>query len=188
MGVIFQGALLLPEFKIETLKSKTMKSEEEKQLITEAQLAYKDIMSMEKNPAIKRETTEEYKIAILGALWKKFEHFPYVSDKFAFFKLKIDSDLDRLTKPKPAGKWHRLKTVQPYFEEIWVGDKGAECRFNDRDYQVGDQLRLCEYHPEDLFSGREMVATVKHVLKDFIGLSPGYAMLSIEVTEWIGPN
>jgi len=40
---------------------------------------------------------------------------------------------------------HVLKTVQPYFEALWSGEKRFEVRKNDRGFQVGDSLCLREY-------------------------------------------
>ena len=45
-------------------------------------------------------------------------------------------------------KLHELKTVQPYFDMVWDGEKPYEIRKNDRDYEVGDLLWLREYNPD----------------------------------------
>ena len=37
---------------------------------------------------------------------------------------------------------HVLKTVQPYFEALWSGEKRFEVRKNDRGFEVGDSLCL----------------------------------------------
>ena len=46
-------------------------------------------------------------------------------------------------------KLHDLKTVQPFFDDVISGRKPFEVRFNDRDYQVGEQVRLWEYDVEN---------------------------------------
>lgn len=37
---------------------------------------------------------------------------------------------------------HELKTFDPYFDAVERGEKTFEVRYNDRDYQKGDILRL----------------------------------------------
>ena len=46
-------------------------------------------------------------------------------------------------------KIHKLKTLQPYFDEVLKGRKTFELRKDDRNFQVGDRL--------DLFEGDEQV-------------------------------
>lgn len=40
---------------------------------------------------------------------------------------------------------HELKTMPIFFEAVWSGRKTFEVRENDRDFAVGDTLRLWEY-------------------------------------------
>lgn len=42
---------------------------------------------------------------------------------------------------------HSLKTLNPYFEKSWGGDKTFEVRVDDRDFNVGDYILLYEYDP-----------------------------------------
>lgn len=164
-----------------------MITEEEKALIVEAQQVYNTIINLKKDPNTSRADLEDYKIAHLGQLWKRFEHFPYKTEKFAYFKLMIDRNLSELERPK-TGRIHRLKTLPEYFQDLWEGKKNFECRIDDRHYAVGDQLHLVEYHKEDLYTGRAITVNVKYILKDFIGLQQGYVIMSIEPIEWIDPN
>jgi ASC-1-like (ASCH) protein len=48
---------------------------------------------------------------------------------------------------------HELKTTPVYFEGVWSGRKNFEIRFNDRDFQVGDNVNLLEWD-DDKFTGR----------------------------------
>lgn len=60
---------------------------------------------------------------------------------------------------------HILKTWHEPFEAVWNGLKTFEVRKNDRDYQAGDSLLLCEYDPDtDTYSGREISCWVSFVL------------------------
>lgn len=80
---------------------------------------------------------------------------------------------------------HRLKTIQPYFDRVKIGDKTAEFRLNDRDFQVGDILILEEYDPKtSSYSSHSIKAKVSHVLREFKGIESGYCMLSLTDIEF----
>lgn len=86
---------------------------------------------------------------------------------------------------------HELKTINPFFQQVWRGEKTFEIRKNDRGFRVGDKLWLREYSSPSsqkpaYYIGHEIIAKVKHVLThtDFPdGLKAGYVCLSIEVIE-----
>jgi hypothetical protein len=63
---------------------------------------------------------------------------------------------------------HELKTYPKYFQETIEGNKPFEIRKNDRNFQVGDVLILKEWD-NIKYSGREIGAVVRYVLRDFIG-------------------
>ena len=65
---------------------------------------------------------------------------------------------------------HMLKCHTEYFEAIKNGTKTFECRYNDRNYQVGDELLLREYDPELGYTIRCIVRKIVYILPDFIGL------------------
>jgi Domain of unknown function (DUF3850) len=83
---------------------------------------------------------------------------------------------------------HDLKTWPEFFHDLATGQKTFELRKNDRDYRVGDTLRLREWDPDTkTYSGRETTRRVTHMLEhrpgaecaaDF-GLKDGYAILSL---------
>jgi ASC-1-like (ASCH) protein len=79
---------------------------------------------------------------------------------------------------------HRLKTIQPYFNEVVDGKKNFEIRKNDRDYQVGDTLLLEEYSTDTSdwgYTGVIHRKTISYVLKDCqqFGLLNGYCVLGL---------
>ncbi|HEM6115816.1 TPA: DUF3850 domain-containing protein [Streptococcus suis] len=43
---------------------------------------------------------------------------------------------------------HMLKCYPKYFEAVKDGTKPFECRYNDRNFKVGDELLLREYDPK----------------------------------------
>ncbi|MGX5107219.1 DUF3850 domain-containing protein [Enterobacter cloacae] len=74
---------------------------------------------------------------------------------------------------------HNLKIWPEYFAAVRDGLKRAELRWNDREYQAGDILDLCEWDPnEEAFTGDLISVTVTHVaeLGQWV---PGYVLLSV---------
>lgn len=79
---------------------------------------------------------------------------------------------------------HRLKAHSRFYQAVIDGLKPFEVRRNDRDFQVGDILLLCEYEPElpeeDGYTGREQKVSVTFILKDSVfGIKPGYCVMGI---------
>lgn len=76
---------------------------------------------------------------------------------------------------------HELKTVNPYFQRVWDGQKNFEIRLNDRDFQTGDTLTLREYEiKNNSYSGREVFARVGYILNEYKGLEPGFVIFQID--------
>lgn len=59
---------------------------------------------------------------------------------------------------------HKLKIESCHFENILHNRKRIETRYNDRNFQVGDLLQLCEIK-NTVFTGREMLVVVDFVTK-----------------------
>ena len=91
---------------------------------------------------------------------------------------------------------HELKTDPAAFAAVSCGAKTHEIRFNDRNFQSGDELLLQETsvagemikrgYPLE-YTGREITTTVTHVLEGY-GLMPGWVILSITPPEQKGPT
>ena len=87
-----------------------------------------------------------------------------------------------------APKEHGLKCWPQFFEAIAAGRKRHDLRrAHDRDFQVGDTLRLLEFDPQaNCYTGREQVVEVTYItsaeqpcaLSDG-ALHPDYCILSI---------
>jgi len=85
-------------------------------------------------------------------------------------------------------KLHELKTINPYFNEVWNDRKLFDVRKNDRDFEVGDVLwlRECDIHVGIAsYLKREIIAEVTYVLKDVekFGVKNGYCVMSIKILK-----
>jgi hypothetical protein len=83
---------------------------------------------------------------------------------------------------------HELKCWPEFFQAIADGRKRHDLRrVGDRDFAVGDRLRLREFEPNhDAYTGREQTVTVTYVTSakqpcalSNAALDPGYCILSI---------
>lgn len=80
---------------------------------------------------------------------------------------------------------HTLKTLKPYFDAVWSGDKRFEIRYNDRNYQVGDTLELVELSGLQL-TGRKIIAKVTYsIWRPVFGVRVGWVLMSIQVLNLI---
>lgn len=75
-------------------------------------------------------------------------------------------------------KIHELKTHPEYFQQVKAGNKTFECRFNDRNFQVGDSLNLLEYNPSiKEYTGEKLTGLIiSYILSDWEGLKDGYVV------------
>lgn len=74
---------------------------------------------------------------------------------------------------------HGLKIGPLYFNAVSNGEKKAELRINDRNYQCGDFLLLREWAGE--YSGNKLVVKVTHILpiEGVITTGGNWVMMSI---------
>lgn len=73
---------------------------------------------------------------------------------------------------------HKLKILPEHFKPVYAGLKLAELRKNDRDYQVGDYLELCEWDGLN-FTGLFVEMEVIHIA-DVGSYLPGFVLLSMK--------
>lgn len=79
---------------------------------------------------------------------------------------------------------HYLKTVQPYFDSIWSGEKLFELRKNDRGFAVHDDLILREYDPRtDTYTGRAALRYVIYISDYPDAIREGYVCLGLMPPE-----
>jgi hypothetical protein len=75
---------------------------------------------------------------------------------------------------------HELKTIQPYFDDVWCDRKTFEIRKNDRYFQINDLLVLKEYNGMML---RNIVAKIIYILDDVNYVKEGFVILGIKILE-----
>jgi hypothetical protein len=86
---------------------------------------------------------------------------------------------------------HELKCWPEYFAALKDGTKTFEYRINDRNFHVGDRLRISEWDPVMAdsgdcpmgYTGDHLLFRVTYVLGDFKGLKTGYCVLGIK--PWV---
>lgn len=86
-----------------------------------------------------------------------------------------------MPKPEPT---HTLKIWPQHFAAVTHPDplrrKSVELRRNDRDYRVGDILRLMEWDPaSEQYTSDFCDRVVTHIVDDYEGLAEGFVALSI---------
>ena len=78
-------------------------------------------------------------------------------------------------------KTHELKTMQPYFNAVFYGKKDFEVRKNDRNFKVGDFVKLIEVVPSPLISQRYVVKEIKYILNGGqFGIDKDYVVLGLK--------
>ena len=82
-------------------------------------------------------------------------------------------------------KQHEVKIVASYYEDVVSGKKSFELRKNDRGYKQGDSLKMLEFK-DGKHTGRTIDADIIYTLEDYTGLTEGYCILGIRVTDYTG--
>ena len=82
-------------------------------------------------------------------------------------------------------KQHELKIVASDYEYVISGKKIFELRKNDRGYKQGDSLKMLEFK-DGKHTGRMIDADIIYMLEDYTGLTEGYCILGIRVTDYTG--
>ena len=67
-------------------------------------------------------------------------------------------------------KTHSLKCWPEFFEAMLKGEKTFDIRLNDRDFQVGDTVKMREYDPDTKeYTGRGMDFNIVYITKGLHG-------------------
>ena len=91
---------------------------------------------------------------------------------------------------------HEVKCWPEFFKDIWNRKKRFELRRNDRNYKVGDKLRIKEYNPSEVgneYTGLETCNNITYILGnkndcEKFGLMPGFVILGIDQTFRVMPH
>lgn len=75
---------------------------------------------------------------------------------------------------------HELKIAPNYFEKVVSKEKSFEVRYNDRNFKVGDILKLMEY-VDGSYTSQSIYVKVTYIIREFEGLQPNFVVLSIEL-------
>lgn len=76
---------------------------------------------------------------------------------------------------------HDLKILPIFYGPVVRGEKPFELRKNDRDYRVGDRLKLREFCPEKQeYTGSHVMMEVTYVLENEVYLQKGIVALGIK--------
>lgn len=60
-------------------------------------------------------------------------------------------------------KAHEIKIEEQFFRDIKCGKKKFEIRYNDRNYQVGDDVLLKEITNHSIYTGRELLVEIIYI-------------------------
>ncbi len=75
-------------------------------------------------------------------------------------------------------KIHELKLQQPFFDDVYYNRKKFEVRKNDRNYKVGDRLKLTEFPSEN---PRYVLKDIEYILEGGqYGIEKDYVVLGLK--------
>jgi ribosomal protein S17 len=75
-------------------------------------------------------------------------------------------------------QYHELKTLNPFFQAVWERKKNFDVRKNDRDFQVGDRVKLIEQNP--IGQARFIILDITYILEGGqFGIDKDYVVLGL---------
>jgi Domain of unknown function (DUF3850) len=75
---------------------------------------------------------------------------------------------------------HELKTLKPYFQDVYSGVKQFAVTLNDRDFQVNDFLGLKEFDDAtQTYTGRYIIRRVTYILSDPMFVKNGFVIMGL---------
>lgn len=95
----------------------------------------------------------------------------------------LEGGKDVSAKVPPKGwRLHELKTWPRYYRELVTDRKHSEHRRFDRDFRIGDVLRLREWDPaKKEYTGREMFRCIRYLYTPHE--APGFVVLELMEEE-----
>lgn len=89
--------------------------------------------------------------------------------------------------PEGGPRLHKLKVHPQFYQKIEERLKNFEIRYNDRDFRVGDLLKLEEYDPDtQCYSGRSVLVNINYIT-DF-EQKPGYVVMGFAQVPVLGDD
>jgi len=87
-------------------------------------------------------------------------------------------------------KTHSLKCWPEFFEAMLKGEKTFDIRLNDRDFQVGDTVKMREYDPDTKeYTGRGMDFNIVYITDGIFGqLGTNQIVMQLEPAMVLGFN
>lgn len=77
-------------------------------------------------------------------------------------------------------KVHELKTLKPYFQDVYSGVKQFVVTFNYGNFQVNDRLGLAEFDgATQEYTGRYIVRRITYILDDPRFLKDGFVIMGL---------
>jgi Domain of unknown function (DUF3850) len=77
-------------------------------------------------------------------------------------------------------KMHELKTLKPYFQDVYSGVKKFEVSLNDRNFQVNDLLGLEEFDgATQAYTGRYIIRRITYILSDPMFVKDGFVIMGL---------
>ena len=77
-------------------------------------------------------------------------------------------------------KIHELKTINPYFQDVWDNIKDFEVRINDRGFKVGDKVKLVEFGNCKYDRPRFIIKEIKYIFENCEYVKNGYIILGLK--------
>lgn len=74
---------------------------------------------------------------------------------------------------------HELKLLSKYYPDSLTNKKNFEIRKNDRDFKVGDAVKLKEWN-RGKYTGKEHIKEITYILDDSDYLQNGYVCLGLK--------
>lgn len=85
-------------------------------------------------------------------------------------------------------KEHELKILPEYYIEVLSGRKKFEIRLNDRDFKVGDIVKLREFENNE-YTGNFIKGRITYILHGGqFGLQEGYCIFSLSIFSYGNRN
>ena len=119
---------------------------------------------------------------VINELLKFSQSHPTDFDLKQIKKIIMENNKTTLLDSSIEGKKiHELKIHSEYYNDVFMGHKTFEVRYNDRDFKLHDVIILNEVDEETgEYTGRKLARNITYILQGGqFGIEKGYVVLSI---------